>query len=69
MVRDRKFTNHGCIPHKYPVPCKDCKDRKIGCHGACDKYRSWALKEKEYKEEIIKKQYEHPDYYAGRKKA
>lgn len=19
--------------------CKDCKDRKVGCHGHCDKYK------------------------------
>ena len=25
------------------VPCKDCLDRYIGCHGRCDKYRVFKL--------------------------
>ena len=24
-------------------PCKDCPDRKIGCHGRCEAYQSWRL--------------------------
>ena len=23
------------------APCKDCKDRKLGCHDACDNYKAW----------------------------
>lgn len=26
-------------PHKNP--CKDCKDRKVGCHSKCEKYKSF----------------------------
>lgn len=22
-------------------PCKDCKDRKIGCHGKCELYKKY----------------------------
>lgn len=22
------------------VCCKDCKDRRIGCHGVCERYKS-----------------------------
>lgn len=27
----------------YPTinPCKDCKDRKVGCHSTCEKYNQW----------------------------
>lgn len=21
------------------TPCKDCKDREVGCHGKCEKYK------------------------------
>ena len=24
-----------------PVPCHECADRKIGCHGRCDKYKKF----------------------------
>lgn len=23
------------------IPCKDCPDRKLGCHGKCDKYSEY----------------------------
>jgi hypothetical protein len=23
-------------------PCKDCKDRKVGCHAKCEKYIKYA---------------------------
>ena len=29
------------------APCKDCKDRHVGCHGKCEKYL-------EYKKELQK---------------
>ena len=22
-------------------PCKGCKDREIGCHSGCEKYKTW----------------------------
>lgn len=22
-------------------PCKDCPDRKVGCHSVCEKYIEW----------------------------
>ena len=22
-------------------PCKDCFDRKLGCHGVCQRYKDW----------------------------
>ena len=29
------------------TPCKDCKDRKVGCHAVCQKYISWQNERKE----------------------
>ena len=26
---------------KTPVPCKDCPDRRVGCHAECEKYREY----------------------------
>lgn len=23
------------------VPCHQCTDRQVGCHGSCEKYREW----------------------------
>ena len=23
------------------TPCLDCQDREPGCHGKCDKYKTW----------------------------
>lgn len=23
------------------APCKGCKDRKLGCHGKCDRYKKY----------------------------
>ena len=23
-------------------PCRDCQDRKLGCHSECDKYKDWS---------------------------
>ena len=28
------------------VPCLDCPDRAVGCHGKCKRYKAW----QEYKE-------------------
>ena len=31
-------------------PCKDCADRKLLCHGSCEKYKAW----KEESERVAK---------------
>lgn len=23
------------------APCKDCKDRAVGCHGSCEQYKAF----------------------------
>ena len=25
------------------APCKDCKDRVVGCHGKCEKYQEFKI--------------------------
>lgn len=42
------------------APCKDCKDRVLGCHSTCEKYNAFK-KEKEKLAELKKIQYEN-DY-------
>ena len=39
------------------VPCKDCKDREIGCHSKCKKYLTFKkdLKKAKAKEKFEKK--------------
>ena len=39
------------------APCKDCKDRHIGCHGKCEKYLEYKkeLQKVKYQEKIDKK--------------
>lgn len=33
------------------VPCKECENRKVGCHISCDSYKDFrAEREKEYRE-------------------
>lgn len=29
------------------APCKDCKDRMIGCHSTCEKYQAYRLQQDE----------------------
>ena len=29
---------NGILLNPIPSPCKDCKDRYVGCHGECSKY-------------------------------
>lgn len=45
-------------------PCKDCEERRVGCHSDCEKYKTWRkVKDKQYKEELEKRrcdiEYEH----------
>lgn len=32
-------------------PCKDCKDRELGCHAKCDKYIAFKMDSEKEKEE------------------
>lgn len=32
-------------------PCHNCKERQVGCHGNCDKYKSWSDTRQQKKEE------------------
>lgn len=31
------------------APCKDCKERYVGCHDHCNKYQSWHKEREEMK--------------------
>ena len=39
------------------APCKDCKDRHIGCHSKCEKYLEYKkeLQKAKHREKIDKK--------------
>lgn len=50
--------NNGC--------CYECKDRKVGCHGTCEKYKTWR-KEFEKQRDIAKsKERKNYDYFYGK---
>lgn len=34
-------TRYNASPTKYDSPCKNCSNRKIGCHGKCEKYKHY----------------------------
>ena len=35
-------------------PCKDCKDRRTGCHGECEHYIEWQCRRKQEREAYYK---------------
>lgn len=44
------------------MPCKDCKDRYLGCHDRCEKYQQFKkrndeIREKERREKLINFEY------------
>lgn len=42
-------------------PCLNCTDRKLGCHGSCERYKEF----QEKNEEIKAKERAEKDIYAG----
>lgn len=34
------------------VPCKDCKDRKVGCHSECDRYKQFTIENEKLKQYV-----------------
>ena len=38
-------------------PCKDCKERQVGCHSTCEKYLEWNKKWVDNKIKISEKKY------------
>ena len=36
------------------APCRDCKDREIGCHSTCERYKEFTEVNERRKEEIRK---------------
>lgn len=45
------------------APCKDCPQRKVGCHSACEKYQGW-LKIHDQELEVIQKAKEENGMFA-----
>ena len=43
------------------APCKDCADRKMGCHSICEKYKEFKKISEEEKRIIDKKRREYND--------
>ena len=33
-------------------PCRDCKEREVGCHGYCELYKLWSKENEQRKEKI-----------------
>lgn len=36
------------------APCKDCKERELGCHSKCEKYLAFKLERDKEQEQIRK---------------
>lgn len=43
------------------VPCHNCPDRELGCHGKCEKYQAYAEWRQQVYEERIVKEASRPD--------
>lgn len=45
------------------APCKDCTDRKVGCHGSCDAYQEFNKFCEDQREKRRKKAIEDEDIF------
>lgn len=43
--------------------CKDCQDRKLGCHSKCEKYQKWLKDFRKEKKMIRKREQRYRDYF------
>lgn len=43
--------NGKVMPTKYNCPCKGCSERTETCHGACERYNEYRIKERDYRRE------------------
>ena len=62
-----KYSTRKVTPWKATsiVPCKGCKERRVGCHAGCEKYKSFKEQVEEEKErfnEYAKKEQLIEDY-------
>lgn len=37
-----------------PNPCRDCQDRRVGCHADCERHADWVNKKEEEKQKLEK---------------
>ena len=38
------------------APCKNCKERVMGCHGKCEKYQMWKSEHDKKRAEIFERE-------------
>lgn len=52
------------------TPCRDCKDRVVGCHSVCDRYMEWKKEVEAYNAKVYaeKKANAAPEEFIFRKK-
>lgn len=50
-IKGLEFNRSHCV-------CYGCEDRKVGCHGSCQKYRWWAYSWRKFKMERQRKELE-----------
>ena len=51
---------------KVSAPCRDCKDRKEGCHGWCERYKAFVAENERIKAEKKKQKDHFRDYAIAR---
>lgn len=65
-----RINNVGNIGGLIKPPCtRDCVNRKVGCHSACEAYIGYVKRKDAVKEDIRKKQMADADYGRFRKEA
>lgn len=52
------------VSKKAEAPCKDCQDRKPGCHSKCEKYASYKEKRKKENDVIESNKGKDMDYFS-----
>ena len=50
---------------KIVAPCKDCPDRKLGCHSKCEKYKEYKLANDAHNKETRLSKMYRSDTYKG----
>lgn len=48
--------------HRVVVPCRDCKDRHVGCHGECERYREFKARLAEINEQKAQESKSNAEY-------
>lgn len=51
-VSNSSVSNSQFFQRISPSPCKDCKNRELGCHSKCIKYKTWDKDNKEFNKKV-----------------